>query len=535
MELIDQRTKRIMEECKERAKSAGLSFCDESLEYIVTNKDLLRLTPKIMLPTLYDYWVHDVEVLQAEGKYKLFPVNPYETVINSRPAISFYNDNNPDWLNIMIFYHVIAHIDFFQNNILFKHTWKDDFVGVALADKRLIEALRSKYGRWCDYIIEFARSIDNIVGYFAHISRHLYPPDMDADEKLMFFFNIFLQEFVNPSMNEITKYKDLYNAYTDKHGDTGKNMFFSEVRIKYPEFESLFFKQIGSDEQPEDILMFISEYSPFLKREENKWMKQILTIIRNTALFFAPQIRTKILNEGWASYWHDKLFMTDKRIQGHETDYARVNAFVTSVNRIGLNPYSIGLRLFQHIENLADKGKFSYNFQKITNAHQRLEFDNNHKQGKSIIFEIRKYFTDFNLINLLITQDFINENNLFVVGKRFAHNTDTIEYYIKSRKVDDYKKMLIDNLYHPPFIRACSAQTSEKNLYLIHKFEGKQLIKEFIPEVLIGLEFLWGAQVQLETSDLHIIRDEKNPEYTELQRKRVLYTCKNKKVTKTEL
>jgi len=103
MELIDQHTKKIMEGCKERARKAGLRFQDETLEYIVTNRDLLELSPKLMIPTLYDYWVHDVEVLKEKGKYELYPSNPYETVINTRPAISFYNDNNPDWLNVMIF------------------------------------------------------------------------------------------------------------------------------------------------------------------------------------------------------------------------------------------------------------------------------------------------------------------------------------------------------------------------------------------------------------------------------------------------
>ena len=110
----------------------------------------------MMIPTLYDYWVHDVEVLKEKGKYELYPGNPYETVINTRPAISFYNDNNPDWLNVMIFYHVIAHIDFFQNNLYFRNTWDDDFTGQALSDKRLIAGLRSEKGRMVDYVIEFA-------------------------------------------------------------------------------------------------------------------------------------------------------------------------------------------------------------------------------------------------------------------------------------------------------------------------------------------------------------------------------------------
>ncbi len=38
MQLIDQHTKKIMEECKERARDAGLKFDDETLEYIVTNR-----------------------------------------------------------------------------------------------------------------------------------------------------------------------------------------------------------------------------------------------------------------------------------------------------------------------------------------------------------------------------------------------------------------------------------------------------------------------------------------------------------------
>ena len=116
MELIDQHTKGIMEGCKERARDKGLTFQEETLEYIVTNRDLLELTPKAMIPTLYDYWVQDIEVYKEKSRYELYPSNPYETVINTRPAISFYNDNNPDWLNVMIFYHVLAHIDFFQNN-----------------------------------------------------------------------------------------------------------------------------------------------------------------------------------------------------------------------------------------------------------------------------------------------------------------------------------------------------------------------------------------------------------------------------------
>ena len=169
MRIIDPNAKMIMKECKDRAKAAGLTIHGDTIEYIVTNRDLIELSPKVMIPTLYDFWFYDVEVVSGQRIYDVFPHNPYETVINTRPAISFYNDNNPDWLNTMIFYHVLGHIDFFQNNIFFRKTWDDDFCGQALADKRLIERIRAERGaekRWVDYVIEFARSIDNLVGYY---------------------------------------------------------------------------------------------------------------------------------------------------------------------------------------------------------------------------------------------------------------------------------------------------------------------------------------------------------------------------------
>jgi len=151
MDLINQHTKQIMEGCKARAKEAGLRFHDETLEYVVTNRDLLELSPKLMIPTLYDYWVHDVEVLKEKGRYELYPANPYETVINTRPAVSFYNDNNPDWLNVMIFYHVIAHIDFFQNNLFFRPG------PFRQTDDRQTEIGKGSLGRLCDRVYPWHR------------------------------------------------------------------------------------------------------------------------------------------------------------------------------------------------------------------------------------------------------------------------------------------------------------------------------------------------------------------------------------------
>ncbi|MBN2728323.1 MAG: SpoVR family protein [Bacteroidales bacterium] len=531
MHLLDQHAKAIMEECKVRANNAGLQFDHETLEYIVSNRDMLDLSPKVMIPTLYDYWVNDVEVLKEYGKYKLYPSNPYETVINSRPAISFYNDNNPDWLNIMIFYHVLGHVDFFQNNRLFEHTWTDDFVGVALADKRLIESYRSKYGRWTDYVIEFSRSIDNISGYFKTLALLNYDGHLEPESMLNFYFNTFLPDYLKEDEFQIYKEQERYNKILKNNPDIAESSFFAQVKSRHPEFESKYKNAVAQAPPALDLLEYIKDQSPFLNLESNRWMKSVMTVIRNTALYFAPQMRTKIVNEGWASYWHDKLFRGDERIKGHEVAYSALNAGVTSLSRVGLNPYAIGLRLIEYVEELAEKGKLSREYQKLILADDKNAFDSHTGNGQEAIFKIRENFSDFMLLNTFVNQEFVDRHNLFVTGKRPNPEKGVIEYYVKSRKAEDYKKMLIDSLYHPPVIKVDEKISTKDSLYIRHSFEGKQLIKDFIPEVLIGLSYLWGGEVKLETTEI-LVNQKAETEEDMYSLQKVIFACKDKKISK---
>jgi len=512
MELIDQHTKNIMEGCKVRARAAGLRFQDETLEYIVTNRDLLEISPKLMIPTLYDYWVHDVEVLREKGRYELYPDNPYETVINTRPAISFYNDNNPDWLNVMIFYHVLAHIDFFQNNLFFRHTWEYDFTGQALADKRVIARLRSEKGRWVDYVIEFARGIDNLVGYHGELSQFNRPQTPDRSRRRDFYFDVFLQSVENVKINEYIKEIERYNKTLRK----------------------------------KDLIQFLMEHSEFLNKEKNNWMKTVMQVVRNTSLFFQPQIRTKIMNEGWASFWHETLFLQDERIQGHEVEFARVNSRVTALPRVGLNPYALGMRLFYYIEEMAEKGKLAYEFQRLADANQREKYDASTGKGREFIFKVRENFCDSMFVHTFLDQDFMTHCNLFVAGKRLNTQRMVWEYFVKSRKAQDFRRMIEDSLYHPPQIEVDPEKSIDHHLYLVHRFEGKPLVKEFIANTMMGIEYLWGGPVQLETSEVVSVSPDQTPgafaDFTKMQPdrqkepeiewQRVVYTMKDRQLSR---
>jgi len=547
MQLIDQHAKRIMEGCKERARDAGLRFDDESLEYVVTNRDLLELSPKVMIPTMYDYWVHDVEVLQGKGRYELYPNNPFETVVNTRPAISFYNDNNPDWLNVMIFYHVLGHIDFFQNNLFFRHTWDDDFAGQALADKRAIAKLRSEKGRWVDYVIEFARSLDNLVDYHGLLAERLRPDRADFTPRVDYYFDVFLQDEKKVRVTDYVKEIERLNEARRRAGDAGEDEFFKEVQSRHPEFRAMFDKARRPRARARrDVMRFVLEHSEFLNREENKWMKTIVEIVRNTSLYFQPQIRTKIMNEGWASYWHETLFMRDDRIAGHEVDFARVNAAVTAMPRVGLNPYALGMRLFYFIEEAAAKGRYSRAFLHLLDADQRRRFDSGAGGGREFIFSVRENLNDFLFVNTFVEQDFTDRHDLFVADRVLDEKRMVWRWYVKSRKAADYRQMLLDQLYHPPLVMVEATDGRDGELSLQHVFEGKPLVKEYIHNTLLGLEFLWGDKVHLETTEVKAIKkaDQKQPtlpglaptveapEEAEIQWQRVRYTMKDRKLSR---
>jgi stage V sporulation protein R len=550
MELISQHTKKIMEGCKERAAAAGLRFEKETLEYIVTNRDLIELTPKAMIPTLYDYWVHDVEVLREKGRYELYPSNPYETVINTRPAISYYNDNNPDWLNVMIFYHVLAHIDFFQNNLCFRHTWDYDFTGQALSDKRMIAQLRSEQGRWVDYVIEFARGVDNLVGYHRELAQLYRTPDGRRTRMLDFYFDTFLQSELRVKTAKYIKEIERYNACLRESSEHGEQTFFAEVVRKHPEFDALYKKHIEAKPAlPQDLLQFVLEHSEFLNKEKNRWMKPIVEVVRKTSVFFQPQIRTKIMNEGWASYWHERLFLQDDRIRGHEVDFARVHAGVTSMPRVGLNPYALGMRLFYCIHESADKGKYSVAYRRLTDVEKRKQFDSGTGAGEKLLFTIRENLNDFLFVNTFVDQDFVDRFRLFVAARRLNQQKGVWEIYIKSRSAQDYRAMLFNALYHPPWIEIDREKSENGALYLVHRFEGKPLVREFIANTMLGIEFLWGRPVQLETSEAVRTEAAASPaglpgmqmtlgeerKAQEASWQRVLYTMKERKLTREVL
>jgi stage V sporulation protein R len=388
-----------------------------------------------------------------------------------------------------------------------------------------------------DYVIEFARGIDNLIGYHDELSRLNRPAVTELSKRLDFYFDVFLQSIKKVKIHDYIKEIERYNDCVNKEGERAERAFFSDVRKKYPEFDAIFKKSLK--EKPEhkiDPIQYLIEHSDFLKKDENEWMRSVMEVVRNTSVFFQPQIRTKIMNEGWASYWHEKLFLQDDRIKGHEVDFARAHAGVASLPRVGLNPYALGMHLFYYIEEVADKGKYSIEFKRLLDADKREKFDAETGQGQDFIFKVRENSCDFLFVNTFVDQDFVTRNKLFVTGRRMNQAKMVWEFYVKSRKAEDYRKMLLDTLYHPPHIEIDPEKGKDNTLYLVHRFEEKPLVKEFIANTMMGIEYLWGGPVQLETSDVVPTPPPKEEtKEPEIKWQRVLYSMENRKLSKRNI
>ncbi len=89
----------------------------------------------------------------------------------------------------------------------------------------------------------------------------------------------------------------------------------------------------------------------------------MLAIVREEAYYFTPQGQTKIMNEGWASYWHSTM-MTTRLLDGSElVDYADHHSGTMATQPGRLNPYKLGIELLRDIEERWNKGQFGADYE----------------------------------------------------------------------------------------------------------------------------------------------------------------------------
>jgi stage V sporulation protein R len=423
-------------------------------------------------PVRYPHWRFgmDFDHLTKSHIYGLSKI--YEMVINNNPAYAYLLEGNSLVDQKMVIAHVLGHVDFFKNNYYFSKTNRkmiDGMANHATRVRRHIERLGlEKVETFIDSCLCLENLIDPMSPFIVRRSA-----DQVADDKVLdtvkevprLRAKEYMEGFINPP-----EYIEVQRRRIERERD----------------------KPRRNPREPErDVLLFLLQNAPL-----DTWERDILEIIRAEAYYFAPQRQTKVINEGWAAYWHSKI-MTEKACKASEViDYADHNAGVLSTAPGQWNPYKVGITLLRHIEERWDKGRFGKEWNECEDYEARRTWDKRLGLGRQKIFEVRRLYNDVTFLDEFFTEDFCREHQFF----SFGLNERSGNYEIDSREFQKVKQKILFQLtnFGEPFIFVEDANHDNRaELLLRHRHEGTDLHEENARATLAALERIWRRPVNL--------------------------------------
>lgn len=219
----------------------------------------------------------------------------------------------------------------------------------------------------------------------------------------------------------------------------------------------------------ENVLAFLSEYSYL-----NDWQKDILSIVMKQSRYFLPQMETKIMNEGWATFWHYHLLNKLELTPDLHVEFLKVHHNVICQVPGRLNPYFIGFKIWESLYK-----RFEGDFTKMA--------------------QVREVERDASFIRNYLTYELLEEMKL-------CEFEETDRYYIVSEVANQEGWRKIRNTLAQnvgvgsvPVIEVADRLQNENTLILNHQYDGRELNLTYATETLKYIQTLWGGKVVLKT------------------------------------
>lgn len=435
------------------ARAQGLDFFPTSFE--VVPQDIMTEIASYGLPTRARHWSYG-KVYQSQHLYGTMGLSKiYEIVLNSDPCLAFLLDSNPEIANLLVTAHVYGHVDFFKHNVMFAPSNRN-MVNDAVAHALRIDAYIERYG---------LDAVEHLMDIGFALDRHIDP-----------HFGVIRQPYPKRQVVEKTRptlpYDDLFPSSTP----------------------SVSYEVIGDRLPPHpeyDLLWFLSTYATL-----EPWQQDVLQIIREESYYFYPQFLTKIMNEGWASYWHAELFHQYDGVSPSEMiEFAQLHAGVVNPGgRHSLNPYYLGYTILTDIEKRWDK-KFAAGASALT--------------GRQKLFEVRQTEDDISLLRNYLTVELVEKLSLFSYGSACKHPPgqrckQCDDIVITSRERDAVVEALVAPRYNYGVPRIMVRDVVNSSLYLEHQDRDTTFLdRRFAIQTLDYIAELWKHQVYLITHDEH--------------------------------
>ncbi|MEZ5965855.1 MAG: SpoVR family protein [Planctomycetota bacterium] len=464
---------KIRDETRELARRYGLDFYEVIFE-LVDYDQLNMIAAYGGFPTRYPHWRFGMEYEQLSKSYSYGLSKIYELVINNDPCYAYLMRSNSVTEQKLVMAHVYGHCDFFKNNLWFSKTSRKMMDVMANHGARARRYM-DRYGvaRVEDYI-DVVLSLDNLIDpYGPFIDRGSVVPKKPAELAPTAPHKIAAKDYMDRYINP----PDFLARQTQEKQDSDKRQGFFPTR------------------PVRDVLKFLLDHAPL-----DTWEQDVLAMLREEAYYFAPQGMTKIMNEGWAVFWHSTL-MTRHLCDATEiVNYCDSHAGTLATAPGQINPYKIGVELFRDIEDRWNKGKFGIEFERCDDPELRRRWDNGAGLGRQKVFDVRKIYNDVSFIDEFITPEFAEDQKLFVWGM----NPQTGEHVIVDRDYTKVKTQLLDALtnFGQPIIYVADANHKNRGeLYLFHEWHGTDLLFEHALQTLKGVHALWKRPVHIETRE----------------------------------
>ncbi len=452
------------------ARGHGLDFFPTIFE-VVDADELNAIAARGGFPVRYPHWRFGMEYEQLSKSYGHGLSKIYELVINNDPCYAYLMRSNAVVDQKLVMAHVYGHCDFFKQNAWFSKTNRKMMDEMANHGARVRRYMDEVGVEPVEEFIDACLSLEDLIDIHAPFVKR-------REEKDRYDFEREKEE--KPKGPAKFASKDYMDRFVNPRGAPPET---DEERppIKLPE-------------HPErDVLRFLLENAPL-----NAWQADVLTIIRDEAYYFAPQAQTKIMNEGWASYWHSHIMTRQVLTDADFVCFADHHSGTMASSPTRLNPYKLGIELLRDIEDRWNRGAFGKEFEECDDHQTRERWDKQLGLGREKIFEVRRIHNDLTFIDEFLTLDFCRRHKLF----KFGYNEATEYYEIESRAFPKVKQQLLQNLTNAgrPLIEVTDGNYHNRGeLYLHHTYTGVELELGYAKETLANLQRLWKRPVHIET------------------------------------
>ena len=266
----------MQQDIETHARDYGLDFFPIIYE-VLDYKTMNEVAAYGGFPTRYPHWRFGMDYEQLSKSYEYGMSKIYEMVINTNPSYAYLLEGNSLVDQKLVMAHVCGHVDFFKNSYYFSKTNRKMIDGMANHASTVRRHMERQGQGTVEDFIDVCLSIENLIDPMSlFIARKPKPGGADGED----------------ATQETPKLKA--KGYMD--GFINPPEFVEEQKRKLEEEKQK--KKRFPEEPRRDVLEFLLEYAPL-----ERWERDCLEIIRNEAYYYAPQAMTKIMNEGWATYW----------------------------------------------------------------------------------------------------------------------------------------------------------------------------------------------------------------------------------------